>query len=89
MSPRKQIILYKSSKQTLRATKSLMNMQKLLILMPVLLLTNVNCHVSLNYPKARKYDLDFLDSFQTSGECGMNPGQSKTILEAGALVNIT
>ena len=57
--------------------------------MPVLLLKNVKCHVSLNYPKARKYDLDFLDSFRTSGECGMNPGQSKTILEAGALINIT
>ena len=66
-----------------------MNMQKLVILLPVLLLKNVKCHVSLNYPKARKYDLDFLDSFRTSGECGMNPGQEKTILEAGALVNIT
>ena len=47
------------------------------------------CHVSLSYPKARKYDLDFLDNIHTPGDCGMYPGSDRTILEAGSLVNIT
>ena len=47
------------------------------------------CHVSLSYPKARKYDLDFLDNIHTPGDCGMYPGSDRTILEAGSLMNIT
>ena len=64
-------------------------MDKLLLLISASIVKNTKGHVSLSYPKARKYDLDFLDNFRTSGDCGMNPGTDKTVLEAGALVNVT
>ena len=46
-------------------------------------------HVSLKYPPARDIDLDFLDSVRTSGDCGMEPGEVVTSLEAGSQLNFT
>jgi len=46
-------------------------------------------HISLRYPHARKYDLDFLDSFRTSGDCGMNPGSEVTQFQIGEQINLT
>ena len=36
----------------------------------------VRGHVGLNFPPARKYDLDFLDNFRTKKPCGMPKGIS-------------
>lgn len=60
-----------------------------LLLLLLLDTKQVVCHVSLSYPPARLYDLDFLDSFRTSGDCGMNAGDRLTQLEAGTTVNVT
>ncbi|CAG0884808.1 unnamed protein product [Darwinula stevensoni] len=46
-------------------------------------------HVALTYPPARKYDLDFLDSFRTAPPCGMPKGDVKTTVLAGRPFNIT
>eukprot|EP00092_Neocalanus_flemingeri_P036033 GFUD01039233.1.p1 GENE.GFUD01039233.1~~GFUD01039233.1.p1 ORF type:complete len:472 (+),score=185.88 GFUD01039233.1:193-1608(+) len=46
-------------------------------------------HVSLRYPPARQLDLDFLDSFRTEGDCGMESGTLRTSLTAGSLLNLT
>lgn len=37
-------------------------------------LLQVNGHVSLTFPRARLYDLDFLDNARTPGPCGMPKG---------------
>ena len=66
-----------------------MNKLSLLISTSIIILKKAECHISLSYPKARKYDLDFLDNFRTPGDCGMYPGEDRTVLEAGSLVNIT
>ena len=34
-------------------------------------------HVALTFPPARKFDLDFLDSFRTKPPCGMPKGESE------------
>lgn len=48
---------------------------RLLWLVLVLLLIDENLgHVALTFPRARKYDLDFLDSSRTPGPCGMPRG---------------
>lgn len=39
------------------------------------LVEQILAHVSLTFPPARKYDLDFLDSFRTRAPCGMPPGE--------------
>jgi len=48
-------------------------------------------HVSLMWPPARGPGLDFLDSFRTQGDCGMEqePRGPKTLLKCGSLVNVT
>ncbi|XP_063986455.1 uncharacterized protein LOC135167306 isoform X2 [Diachasmimorpha longicaudata] len=46
-------------------------------------------HVALKFPRARKYDLDFLDSARTPGPCGMPRGDIKTSLLAGSKFNVT
>ena len=46
-------------------------------------------HVSLKYPQARMLDLDFLDSFRTSGDCGMESGALRTSMKAGSSFNMT
>lgn len=46
-------------------------------------------HVSLKFPPARKYDLDFLDSFRTVGDCGMEAGDTRTSFQAGERINVT
>lgn len=40
---------------------------------------NINAHVALTFPPARKYDLDFLDNSRTPGPCGMPKGECKEI----------
>jgi len=49
----------------------------------------VSTHVSLKYPLARMIDLDFLDSARTSGDCGMEAGDSRTTLISGSSLNFT
>jgi len=50
-------------------------------------------HVSLTFPPARKYDLDFLDTVRTGtltgSPCGMNKGNFSTDLSARDAINVT
>ena len=64
------------------------------ILLTVMVLTTVNGHVRLNFPKARMYDFDFLDNIRTRGPCGMPEnatglGVFKTKLITGSTIDIT
>uniref|UniRef100_T1K348 Chitin-binding type-4 domain-containing protein n=1 Tax=Tetranychus urticae TaxID=32264 RepID=T1K348_TETUR len=64
----------------------------LLFLICVALLSTCNfvySHVSLSFPKARKYDFDFLDNGRTKGPCGMPKGIERTSLPAGVQFNVT
>ena len=59
-----------------------------------MVLTTVNGHVRLNFPKARMYDFDFLDNIRTRGPCGMpenatGHGVFKTKLITGSTIDIT
>ena len=36
-------------------------------------------HVALTFPPARKFDLDFLDTFRTKPPCGMPKGESEEL----------
>lgn len=38
------------------------------------LVSETGGHVSLTYPPARKYALDFLDNLRTTGPCGIPKG---------------
>lgn len=40
----------------------------------------INGHVSLTFPPARKYDLDFLDNSRTKGPCGMPKGKRRSFI---------
>ncbi len=56
----------------------------------VLLASTVHAHVSLTYPPARKYQLDFLDTVRTSKPCGgMKKGSLKTKLPAGQDITVS
>jgi len=46
-------------------------------------------HVSLTFPPARSYALDFLDTVRTPKHCGMNAGDVETTLEVNTPINIT
>jgi len=46
-------------------------------------------HVSLTYPPARNFALDFLDSVRTKAPCGMPKGGERTKLKSGTSLNIT
>lgn len=61
-----------------------------LLLLSAAAVTLVTGHVSLTFPPARKYDLDFLDTFRTLSPCGMysNPNAS-TLVEAGEPLTVT
>ncbi|XP_033738830.1 uncharacterized protein LOC117326259 isoform X2 [Pecten maximus] len=49
-----------------------------------------NAHVSLTFPPARKYALDFLDNLRTPGPCGMPKGLGAlTTFKAGTKINVT
>ena len=54
-----------------------------------LLLSHTEAHVALKFPPARALDLDFLDSFRTTGDCGMEAGQTRTVLQSGSSLNLT
>jgi len=54
-----------------------------------LLLGPAAAHVSLTFPPARNYPLDFLDSARTRGPCGMPKGDERTKLKAGTVLNVT
>lgn len=45
----------------------------------VSLLGLATAHVALTFPRARQYDLDFLDNARTPGPCGMPKGKSITL----------
>lgn len=45
------------------------------IIILVAMATTCYCHVSLTYPPARKYPLDFLDVIRTPPPCGMPKGK--------------
>ena len=45
------------------------------VLALTLSLPAVTAHVSLTFPPARNYPLDFLDSVRTKGPCGMPKGK--------------
>jgi len=62
---------------------------KAVISLLVCLVSPGQSHVSLKYPPARHIDLDFLDSFRTSGDCGVEAGDSRTSLLAGSQLNLT
>jgi hypothetical protein len=52
-------------------------MMPLLLVLLVLTLAGdvARGHVALTFPRARPYDLDFLDNARTPGPCGMPKGQ--------------
>jgi len=54
-----------------------------------LLLSLTEAHVALKFPPARALDLDFLDNIRTSGDCGMEEGQTRTVLQSGSSLNLT
>ena len=55
----------------------------------LLLISGTVAHVSLKFPPARDIDLDFLDNFRTSGDCGMEQGQPGATLQSGSSLNLT
>ena len=50
---------------------------KCVFVIGVLSLWRVKAHVSLTFPQARTYALDFLDNARTRGPCGYPPYPSK------------
>ena len=54
-----------------------------------LLVSRTAGHVALKFPPARDLDLDFLDNFRTPGDCGMEAGQPRAVLQSGASLNLT
>jgi len=50
-------------------------MMLLVVLSWLIVLTEVQCHVGLTFPPARKYDLDFLDNVRTKPPCGIPKGK--------------
>ncbi|XP_075986208.1 DOMON-like domain-containing protein nahoda isoform X1 [Anticarsia gemmatalis] len=49
---------------------------------------DVNGHVALTYPPARRYDLDFLDNSRTKPPCGMPKGTLKTSFLSGSTFTV-
>lgn len=47
----------------------------ILLVLAVVSFREVQGHVALTFPQARKYDLDFLDNARTPGPCGMPRGE--------------
>ncbi|XP_015589186.1 uncharacterized protein LOC107264912 isoform X5 [Cephus cinctus] len=60
-----------------------------ILLLGVALLRETSSHVALTFPRARKYDLDFLDNARTPGPCGMPRGDVKTSFLSGSSFNVT
>ncbi|XP_020710533.2 uncharacterized protein LOC105690351 isoform X4 [Athalia rosae] len=60
-----------------------------LLLLGVAVFEYVRAHVALTFPRARKYDLDFLDNARTPGPCGMPRGDIRTSFLSGSSFNIT
>lgn len=54
-----------------------------------LLVVDTSSHVALTYPPARKYDLDFLDSYRSPGDCGMEAGDEVTQFYINQQVNVS
>lgn len=59
-----------------------------LAILSIFLSTEIQAHVALTFPPARKYDLDFLDTFRTDTPCGMPKGDIKTSIPAGQSLNV-
>ncbi|XP_073993780.1 DOMON-like domain-containing protein nahoda isoform X1 [Rhodnius prolixus] len=60
-----------------------------LLLVLYIITSATQAHISLTFPPARKYDLDFLDNGRTKAPCGMPKGTLKTTILAGKPFNIT
>ncbi|XP_057333014.1 uncharacterized protein LOC130672435 isoform X4 [Microplitis mediator] len=67
----------------------LLLLTEILLLFISLFISDANGHVALTFPRARKYDLDFLDSARTPGPCGMPRGDIKTSLLSGSQFNVS
>ncbi|XP_044586163.1 uncharacterized protein LOC123266182 isoform X8 [Cotesia glomerata] len=63
--------------------------RKILLVFITLFVSDAYGHVALTFPRARKYDLDFLDSARTPGPCGMPRGDIKTSLLSGSQFNVS
>lgn len=50
-------------------------MSGLILLILTVIYRETQGHVALTFPRARKYDLDFLDNARTPGPCGMPRGK--------------
>nr|XP_053637941.1 uncharacterized protein LOC128692680 isoform X2 [Cherax quadricarinatus] len=61
----------------------------LLVVVGVMLVGVSDAHVALTFPPARKYNLDFLDTFRTQAPCGMPKGNIRTSLLQGSSFNVT
>lgn len=61
-----------------------------LIVGTILFVVSVSeAHVSMTYPPARQFSLDFLNTFWTKQPCGMPKGRTRTSLLAGTSFNAT
>ena len=56
-------------------TCSTIVLRLILLILTVVSFREVQGHVALTFPRARKYDLDFLDNARTPGPCGMPRGE--------------
>ena len=54
-----------------------------------LLVSHIDAHMVLRFPPARDLDLDFLDNFSTPGDCGMEAGPPRAVLQSGSSLNLT
>ena len=64
-------------------------MWKYCLLSALIFVSIANAHVSLTYPPARKYDLDFLDDTRTQAPCGGMPqGFHKTKILRGSKLKV-
>lgn len=52
----------------------------ILLVLAIVSFKEVQGHVALTFPRARKYDLDFLDNARTPGPCGMPRGNYYLLL---------
>lgn len=52
----------------------------ILLVLAIVSFREVQGHVALTFPRARKYDLDFLDNARTPGPCGMPRGKCYLLL---------
>lgn len=57
------------------STRTMIMSGLILLVLAIVSFREVQGHVALTFPRARKYDLDFLDNARTPGPCGMPRGK--------------